>query len=324
MGRHRTKDLDLPPHMARKGAAFYYVTNERPRRWIPLGTDLNRARRLWADLECHPVEQTTVGALLRRYLLDYADEWGESTRKQYTAFARTLESEFGEWAVESLSAPAIAQWRDRNRHRRVWINGCLSVLKPALSKAVEWGWIVVNPAREVEYFETAGARTRYLTDKEFCAIRDKAEPWLRDAMTLSYFTTLRESDVLALRWSAVSDVIAVTQQKTGKRQEFVVTPPLRAFLDHCRSKPIVGLYVISTAKGRPITQRRLQEEFARAREIAGVKDARFHDIRGKAATDAKADGQDYQAMLGHSTKRQSDAYVKAKETTRVEPLRRVL
>lgn len=55
-----------------------------------------------------------------------------------------------------------------------------------------------------------------------------------------------------------------------------------------------------------------------------MKDARFHDIRGKAATDAKADGQDYQAMLGHSTKRQSDAYVKAKETTRVEPLRRVL
>jgi hypothetical protein len=52
MGRKRTRDFDLPPRMARKGAALYYVTNERPRRWIPLGTDLNRARRTWADLEC--------------------------------------------------------------------------------------------------------------------------------------------------------------------------------------------------------------------------------------------------------------------------------
>lgn len=154
MGRRRTKDFDLPPHMARKGAAFYYVTNDRPRRWIPLGTDLNRARRLWAELECS-VAPMTVAALLQRYLADFADDWSASTRKQYAAFARDLTEEFGERPVESLSAPEVAQWRDRNRHRRAWINGCLSVLRPALSKAVEWGWREVNPAREVAYFDTA-------------------------------------------------------------------------------------------------------------------------------------------------------------------------
>jgi Phage integrase family len=323
MGRKRTRDFDLPPRLHRKGAAYYYVSNERPRRWIPLGTDLNRARRAWADLECSTVEHLTVGALLERYLADFSDDWGTATRRQYAAFGRTLAAEFGELPVESLSAPALAQWRDRNRHRRGWINGCMAVLRPALAKAVEWGWCPTNPARDVAYFATH-ERDRYLTDAEYIAIRNQGADWLADAMTLSYFTTLRESDVLALRWSAVSDVIAVRQIKTGKRQEFIVTPALRVFLDRCRARPILGLFVIATDKGRPIKQRRLQEEFARARKAAGVKDARFHDIRGKAATDAKADGQDYQALLGHSDKRQSDAYVKAKETTRVEPLRRVL
>lgn len=323
MGRRRSRDFDLPPRMARKGAAYYYVTNESPRRWIPLGTDLNRARRRWADLEYTAEAGTTVAALLERYTADFAGDWSAGTRRQYGHYAKALTAEFGVADLDSLSTPLLCRWRDSNRHRRILINGCLGLLAPALAKAVEWGWCERNPARDVERFETF-VRGRYLTDAEFCAIRASGQSWLADAMTLSYFTTLRESDVLALRWSAVSDVITVQQVKTGKRQQFVVTPPLRRFLDHCKAKPILGLYVIATAKGRPITARRLQEEFARAAGKALVADARFHDVRGKAATDAKADGQDYQAMLGHSDKRQSDAYVKAKETVRVEPLRRVL
>lgn len=308
--------------MARKGAAYYYVTNEKPRRWIPLGTDLNRARRLWADLEYTAEAGITVEALLDRYMADFSAKWSKGTRRQYGHYAKVLIKEFGDLELDAVSSPLLCRWRDSNSHRSILINGCLGLLSPAMGKAVEWGWCAHNPA-QVERFETF-VRGRYLTDKEYCAIRAAGQPWLGEAMTLSYFTTMRESDVLALRWSAVSDVIAVTQVKTGKRQEFVVTPAVRKFLDHCKAKPILGLFVIATAKGRPLTARRLQEEFARAAAKAGVTDARFHDVRGKAATDAKADGQDYQAMLGHSDKRQSDAYVKAKEIVRVEPLRRVL
>lgn len=308
--------------MARKGEALYYVTNDRPRRWIPLGSDLNHARRLWADLECSaPVG--TVAGLLERYLADFANDWSAGTRRQYAACAKELVKEFGDTPVASLSAPAIAQWRDRHRHHRQWINGCLSVLRPALAKAVEWGWCETNACREVAFFDRE-KRGRYLTDIEFLAIRAKGKPWLQDAMTLSYFTTLRQSDVLAMRWSAVSDVIAVEQKKTGKRQEFIVTPPLRSFLDGCKARPILGLFVIATSKGRPISPRRLQEEFARSALAAKIVDARFHDVRAKAATDAEALGQDYQGMLGHSTRKQSDDYVRSKKIVRVEPLRRVL
>lgn len=322
MGRRRTKDFDLPPHMQRKGGALYYVTNGTPREWIPLGSDLNRARRLWADLE-GTVAERTVETLVTRYLTEFAGDWRPATVKQYQAYGRTLIAEFGSHPLDALSVPMLSVWRDANRNRRVWVNGCLAVLRKALAKAVQWGWCPTNPARDVERFETQ-KRNRYLTDAEFCAIRAAGKPWLRDAMTLAYFTTLRESDVLALRWSAVSDVIAVEQVKTGARQEFTVTLAVRKFLDQCKAKPVLGLFVIATERGRPIRQARLQVEFQRAAKVAGVADACFHDIRGKAATDAKADGQDYQALLGHSTKRMSDQYIKGKETVRVEPLRRAL
>jgi integrase len=77
----------------------------------------------------------------------------------------------------------------------------------------------------------------------------------------------------------------------------------------------------ATATGRSVT-----EAYAalRAAKAAKVADAHFHDIRGKAATDAKRDGLDYQAMLGHSTKRMSDRYIHGKESVRVEPMRRAL
>jgi hypothetical protein len=58
MGRRRSRNHGLPPHMAQKGEAFYYVTNEKPRRWISLGSDYGHALTKWADLEGQPLPET--------------------------------------------------------------------------------------------------------------------------------------------------------------------------------------------------------------------------------------------------------------------------
>ena len=51
MGRRRQSNLDLPPRMHLKSGTYYYVTTDKPRKWISLGKDLNDARRKWADIE---------------------------------------------------------------------------------------------------------------------------------------------------------------------------------------------------------------------------------------------------------------------------------
>lgn len=316
MGRRRTKDLELPPRLYRRGSSFYYVSADK--RWYPLGKDKARALRLWAELECAAPATTTVADVVQQYL-DYldgdgcADAVAPSTRLKYGAYARTIEAKFSAVAADALTVPMLARWRDSGEARPIWFNGCLAVLRGAYAKGVEWGTVPANVPKEVKPNPTT-ARGRYLTDKEFRAIRDHAPAWLRAAMDLSYLTGMRESDVLSLRWQAVGERLSVEQKKTGNRQSFEISAPLRAVLEGAKRRRIVGLFVVATDKGRPITTRRLQKAFAAAAKVASVTDARFHDLRGKSATDAADAGMDYQAMLGHASKKMSDRYVKTRRT----------
>lgn len=307
MGRRRTKNLDLPPRLYLRGSTYYYVAADK--HWHRLGTDRSRALRLWAELECVPTA-VTVGELIRQFLAEGVDGLAATTRRRYADYARTVEDEFGALPLDDLTRFGLARWRDSGRVARGWFNGCLSVLRKAYRRGGEWGWTRSDEPDHVA-FNRMGRRRRDITDAEFRAIRDRAPTWLQTAMDISYLTSLREGDVLSLRWSAIAGRLCVEQEKTGTRQAFEITAPLRAVLEGAKRVSVVGLFVVSTDKGRPISPRRLQEAFARARDAAKVdRDTRFHDIRGKSATDAADEGMDYQAMLGHTTKAMSDRYIK--------------
>jgi integrase len=45
----------------------------------------------------------------------------------------------------------------------------------------------------------------------------------------------------------------------------------------------------------------VRSAFDRACKAAGIEDATLHDVRAKAATDAKKQGKNATALLGHST-----------------------
>lgn len=321
MGRRRKTNLDLPPRMYLRGSSYYYVAADK--RWHPLGKDKASALRQWADLECLPLH-VTVGELVRRFLADCMAEYAASTRARYADYAGTIEAKFGALPADDLTSFALARWRDGGGVKRGWFNGCLALLRISYRKGREWGWANTNEAEHVA-FNKMGQRGRRIADAEFRAMRELAPAWLQTAMDLSYLTTMRESDVLGLRWNAVGERLSVEQVKTGARQAFEITPPLRAVLEGAKRVSVVGLFVVSTNKGRPISARRLQEAFAKARDDAGVdKDTRFHDIRGMAATQAADDGIDYQAMLGHTSKKMSDRYVKARQTIKAPTLKRRL
>src|SRR5512139_1858412 len=87
LGRRRRKDLDLPPHMVRRGKSYYYVCNGKPRRWIPLGNDLSIALREWARLESGKPPEMQVGELCDHYIAirraDKAKPLSDNTFRQY-------------------------------------------------------------------------------------------------------------------------------------------------------------------------------------------------------------------------------------------------
>ncbi len=323
MGRPRTKDFDLPPHMRKVGNAHYYDHGNG--KWTPLGSDRARANRLWADLEC-VCQERTVADLVERYLADCCTKLAASTQTVYKSAARTIRKEWGEQASDTLRTSQIARWRDRKGTPPIWANTVISVLRKAYAKGVEWEWSPTNPAASVGFNERQ-ERERYLTDAEFVAVRSAAPTWLATAMDIAYVTGLRPCDVFALRWDQVGERVTVLPRKTRKTKisiSFTMTPELKAILDAAKRRPIVGLFVVATDKGRPITVRRMEEHWAALVKALGFIDCQFRDIRGKAATDAEAQGQDAQALLHHASSRMTARYLKHGQTKRVEPLGRKL
>jgi integrase len=92
-------------------------------------------------------------------------------------------------------------------------------------------------------------------------------------------------------------------------------------IDQARQRRVLGLYVVADDKGRQITKGRMERAWQAARAAAGVEDIQFRDIRAKSATEAQRRGQDHQKLLGHTTQRQSDAYVRSRRVEQVEPLK---
>jgi integrase len=59
-------------------------------------------------------------------------------------------------------------------------------------------------------------------------------------------------------------------------------------------------------------------QFDNACEAAGVEDVQMRDLRAVAATEAKKQGKDPRALLGHTTDQQTQRYLRDKEEPLVE------
>jgi integrase len=323
MGRRRTKDLDLPPRMRRVGDAYYYDTQQKPRKWIALGSDKIQALRLWAEHEGKHGELRTVGAALDRYLALYSKGLAAESLRAYSRAAKVLKKYFGTAPLDAVRVEHLAEYRDRNQ-RKAAGNMQLMLLGLVYQRAKEWGWCSTNPAVETRR-NTLAARKRYLTHQEYATLWDASRPLVRAVMDLSYLTGMRQSDVLKLRLADLrDDGIYVEQKKTGKRQLFQWSPELRAAVDAARAlpKPIGSLYLICDRRGSPYIQKAFQRRWTLDWGKTGIEDAHMHDVRAKAATDADGEGRDVQKLLGHASPAMSARYVRLRRAEIVEPLQK--
>lgn len=328
MGRRRTSNLDLPPRMHLRCGTFYHVTTTTEKRiWTNLGKDRPEALRKWADIE--------AGSNCKDGLASLLDDWtateaftslSENTRKMYKSVIKQLKEAFADFpTVADIKPQHIAAYQDAHKSK-VMANTGKSVLTNVLNLAIRRGLIERNPAKEIENI-TVKRRKRYITDEEYIAIREKASPVLAAAMDLSYVTGARIGDILSIRLANIGDDgLTIRQEKTDKLQLFRWNPALEKAIQQAKAikRPVRGLFLLCTMRGQPYQYQQINLWWIKARTEAGVSDVHFHDIRGKAATDAKRAGQDYQGLLGHTSKAMSDSYIKLDDAQQVEPLKRIL
>lgn len=322
VGRRRQTRLDLPPRMHAKGETYYHVSNTKPRKWTPLGSDLARARLKWAELENMPILAGSVEALINRFEASSMDGYAEATKYTYKRHFVQLRKVFGAMRPDDVTPQHIARYLDIHP-KKVLANHQIAALGTVFEKGMRWGLMRTNPCKGIRK-NPEQARRRYLTDDELAKVREQGNDVLRIAIDLAYLTGMRQGDICRIKLGDCrEDGIFLEQQKTGKRQVFLWNDDLRSVIAAAKAlpRPIRGLHALCTRRGAPYSPKTIQWLWREAAKVAGVPDAHFHDIRGKAATDAKAQGMDYQRLLGHANKAMSDRYVKIREAEPVQALK---
>jgi integrase len=314
MARPRTRDRHLPINCYHQHGAYYYV---RAQKWHRLGTTLAEAMAAYARLV--GVTEHTLPALLADTLTEAAKrQLAASTLHQYRKAAARLSAILIEFSVTEVKPLHVATILDEYSDKPAWANILRTVLKLAMDLAVRRGWIDHNPVISIPRLPQK-PRTRYLTDPEYHAIHQHANPTLRAIMALCYLTAQRISDVLKIRESDLTAAgIEFDQEKTDKKLLILWNPDLEAAVRTARALHTNRkIYLLAKRNGELRSYTGVRDLWHHACTQAGIPDAHLHDLRAKSLTDAKKQGLNAQRLAGHSTEGMTNRYLRSRERDEV-------
>lgn len=332
MPRPRSKNRDLPPRMQKKWRTYYYTPCINGKlKWIRLSDDFEEAKRLWAEYENEQAEgaivKGTFTELANRYKRDVLPQKAKKTQQTQLTELYKLVAVFGKMRIKSIKSPHVAQYLDMSP-KKTAANREVALLSHMFTKAIRWGLADINPCLGVERNKEK-PRDRYITDEELMKLRECATQALRIMIDVAYLTGMRRQDIFSIKKlndgkaTAYLDIdgIYIEQKKTGHRQKFTYSKALRKVIDEALSiSDERSNYLFTNSRGKKYTEGGFKSAWELIVKKSGVQDVHFHDIRAKSATDAKKLGVDHSKLLGHTSRRMSDRYVKLRFTDEVNPL----
>lgn len=320
--------------MVHKHGAYYFLRYDPASRrvtWLRLSDTYPDALRAYADHVERPARFSTLGAIIDQYLAEIAPRKAPATYAGNVREARGLRAFFGRMRPDAIEPQHVYQYMDiRGARAPVRANRERALLSAVFSFAIRLGGCSTNPVQHVKRFRER-PRTQAPTEAEIAALCRHGPPWLAPYCAIKILTGMRQADLLALTMAQAApdaDALAFTERKTGKRREILISPALRAALDAALALPRPGrsAALFATRRGGHYSGDGFRSIWSRAMRAAIAADAvpvRFteHDIRATAATVGKAAGVDVQALLGHTSERQTADYIRHRAPLRAKPVR---
>ena len=184
----------------------------------------------------------------------------------------------------------------------------LEVLRHALNLAVrEWEWLDRNPFERVKIEKTNNKVERWLTLEEEQRLLNVSLPWLREIIVFALNTGMRQDEILSLKWSQIDlfrRTVILLQTKNKEKRTVPLNQTVLELLKAKSKVTHISGYVFASEVGTKIDARNLLRAFYSAREKAGLKDFRFHDLRHTFATRLVQAGINLyvvKELLGHKT-----------------------
>ena len=288
-----------------------------------------------------PERRLTLGEAGERYLqhVEHVMERKRSTVQDYGIILRRhLAPYFGNVAIERFDADAIGGYmaaKAREGLATKTVSNHLNFLHGLFKHAVKRGWCPINPVAAVDRPRAAAVDPdiRFLDEAEvealLRAIPDDLLGPLEHALYLTAaMTGLRQGELLALRWQDVdwpAGLIRVRRSFT--RGEFGTPKSRRSSRAVPMADRVAGelhrhfarseyqgdsdLVFCHPQSGRPYDPSKMRIRFKEALKRAGVRDARFHDLRHTFGTRMAAAGAPLRAIqewMGHRNYSTTEIY----------------
>lgn len=305
VGRRRTTDTDLPKRVYRKNGAFWYVDIRN--KWTRLAglDDYSGMLTALGALLTQGEPLNTVEVLWAKYQGDVLSKLAKKTQVGRRNDMKWPLQVFGKMDPEKIEPHHIwTYWRERKeteqaRHEIKAISALLTYARQCGARKSD------NPCFNLR-LPGAAPRDVYVTDAMFFALRDIAPPMIGYAMDLAWCGGLDEGTIIRLeRRHTTPTGLKFERGKTGKLQQIDGEDLVTIVADALREKPQFRRSIICTRDGTPYSPdgfqsawQRLIRKAIKLERIRPEDRYHFHDIRGKAGSDAESD-EAASNLLGH-------------------------
>jgi integrase len=311
MNRPRKRDRHLPACVYLRHGAYWYVKRGK---WTRLGVELDESLAEYARLMAAK-GGGGMADLIDEALPTLVAGRAPATVKLYTLAARKLQQIMLEFSPHQVQPRDVAALRRGLASTPAMANRCISFLRMVFDYALEQQIVEANPCIGAKR-NREQKRTRRITAQEYGAIRSHASARLRIVMDLCFLTGQRIGDVLAIsRADLLDDGIHFRQQKTDAELVVAWTPELRATVETAKAAHgrVASLWLIKGVGSKPQAYRPIWRDWQAACKAAGVAGATIHDLRAMSGTEAKRQGHDPRALLGHTTERMTQQYLRDRD-----------
>lgn len=152
--------------------------------------------------------ETKFGELFELFM----DRHSKPNRKTWESDERMVQLFLTQWFGKKIShltkhdVQAVHE-KIRSENGLYRANRVLSIVQLIYNKAIEWGWIGINPTNGIKKFKEK-SRDRFLHPDElprfFKSLEVEENDAIKDYISISLFTGARKANVLGMRWDEIS------------------------------------------------------------------------------------------------------------------------
>lgn len=209
----------------------------------------------------------------------------------------------------------------KGKRSNATVNRYFAVIRHALNRGERWGWVIKNPIANVKWLKEPLGRVRFLYPNELesllKACRDiKSNKPLYIIVLIALSTGARRNEIMKLKKRDVDFercAAVVYDTKNGLPRKLYINDNICTLIKTWIEQPAIRIkhsdYVFPGPSGKqPVF---IEKEWQAAKDAAGVKNFRFHDLRHTAASYIAMTGgtqSDIKDVLGHKSIKMTERY----------------